>query len=398
MKLTTPMSCRRHARITFSSMPLLSAWVALCSRCAVDAKRSLKKSISVGLSGILGRRGSAPMRNSLPGCLACSAAPPSISTLPSAMPNRTDLVAIFSLSSCINCSSSSSARSDRVMGLAWWCCMAGLFCFGRPEVTPGPRTAEPQSQRSPAAPGPGLRHGFDRVDDRLIPRAAAVVSRQVLADRLARRHAAAAQQLLRGQQHARRAVAALQRVAPLERVLQVGDLARIGDAFDGLHARAVALGGERQAAAHDDAVEAHRARPAHAVLAPDVAAGEPEVVAQEVDQRPTRLHGLAHLLAVHGEHDIDGRSAHDASRSCAATRRSSTPARCRFTVADACTSSVGLRSPASAVTASSTLPDASAASALRARTGVAPTPKKASRTSRSAVPSASALAASPTMA
>ena len=67
------------------------------------------------------------------------------------------------------------------------------------------------------APAPLLRHRLDRVDDRLIAGAAAVVAGDVVADFLARRHGAAAQQLLRGEQHAGRAEAALQRVALLER-------------------------------------------------------------------------------------------------------------------------------------------------------------------------------------
>ena len=81
---------------------------------------------------------------------------------------------------------------------------------------------------------PLLRHRLDRIDDRLIAGAAAVVAGDVLADFLAARHAAVAQQLLRGQQHAGRAEAALQRVALLERGLQVGDLAGIRHALDGL--------------------------------------------------------------------------------------------------------------------------------------------------------------------
>ena len=116
MKLTTPMSCSRHASTTFSSRPALSAWVALCSRWLVEAKRCLKKSMSVGFSGIFGSRGSAPMRKCLPGFCAISWAPLTMSVCPSASVNRTDLVAILSLSSSIICSSSSSACSDRVSG------------------------------------------------------------------------------------------------------------------------------------------------------------------------------------------------------------------------------------------------------------------------------------------
>ena len=84
-------------------------------------------------------------------------------------------------------------------------------------------------------------------------------------------------------------IAALQRVALDERLLQIGDLAGIGHALDGVDARAVALHRQHQAAAHDHAVDAHRAGAAHAVLAADMAAGEREVLAQEVDQRLARV-------------------------------------------------------------------------------------------------------------
>ena len=52
----------------------------------------------------------------LPGYLACSAAPPSISTLPSVRWLNTDLVMMLS-SSCIICSSIASAFSDSVISL-----------------------------------------------------------------------------------------------------------------------------------------------------------------------------------------------------------------------------------------------------------------------------------------
>src|SRR2546430_2512353 len=93
MKPTTPMSCSRQASTTFSSSPALSAWVALCSKWFSDTNRCLKKSISVGLSGILGSRGSAPIRKYLPGLRACSSAPPMEPKLPSARLNSADLVA-----------------------------------------------------------------------------------------------------------------------------------------------------------------------------------------------------------------------------------------------------------------------------------------------------------------
>src|ERR1700730_11058951 len=230
--------------------------------------------------------------------------------------------------------------------------------------------------RSPLRSRPGLRHRLNRVDDGLIAGAAAVIARKMRADLFAARNAAAGQQFLRGEQHPRRAVAALQGVARDERLLQIGDLIRIGHAFDGVDARAVALHRQHQAAAHDHTLDAHAAGAAYAVLAADMTARERNVFAQEVDQRLARIHAFAHFLAVHGDGDVMEALAHDGARaSCCATRRSSTPARWVFTAPDACTSSAGSRSSASAFTAASTSPSASADSARRARTGVAPTPK-----------------------
>src|SRR6185437_8032823 len=74
--------------------------------------------------------------------------------------------------------------------------------------------------------GAGLRNRFDRIDDGLVAGAAAVIAGNVFANVLTARHAVALQQILRGEHHAGRAVAALQGVALLERRLQIGGLAR----------------------------------------------------------------------------------------------------------------------------------------------------------------------------
>src|SRR6266446_6681070 len=230
--------------------------------------------------------------------------------------------------------------------------------------------------RSPLRSRPRLRHRLHRIDDGLIAGAAAVIAGEMRADLFAARNAAVGQQFLRGEQHARRAITALQGVARDERFLQIGDLVRIGHAFDGVDARAVALHRQHQAAAHHHAVDAYAAGAAYAVLAADMTARERNVFAQEVDQRLARIDAFAHFLAVDGDGDVVEALAHDGTRaSCCATRRSSTPARWVFTAPDACTSSVGSRSSASAFTAASTSPFASAGSACRARTGVVPTPK-----------------------
>src|SRR5262245_63818444 len=123
------------------------------------------------------------------------------------------------------------------------------------------------------------------------------------------------------------------------------------------------------------------------MLAADVAAGEAQLLAQEIDQRLARIDTLAHLLAIHGHNEVVETLAHDAPPiSAPATRLSRTWASCRLTALVACTSPGGLRSVASALAAVSISPFASAASALRARTGIVPTPKNTSRTSLSALP------------
>ncbi len=185
-------------------------------------------------------------------------------------------------------------------------------------VVPGARASRPLFDQGRAGrPRSDTRRGhrFDGIDDRLVAGTAAVVAREMFADRgagrsTAGRHLVRSEQFLRGEQHAGRTEAALQRVAPRECLLQVGNLACVRHTFDGLDARAVALHGEREAAAHRDAVEPHRAGAAHALLASDMAAGEAELLAQEIDERRAHLHGFAHLFAIHRERNRAGRSGH----------------------------------------------------------------------------------------
>jgi hypothetical protein len=104
-----------------------------------------------------------------------------------------------------------------------------------------------------------------------------------------------------------------------KRLLQLLQLLRIGQPLDRVHAAAVRLHREHQAAAHDVAVHAQRARAAHAVLAADVRAGEAELVAQEIDQVLARQDAARHLRAVDRERDYD---------SVVHARSRRTPARC----------------------------------------------------------------------
>ena len=136
----------------------------------------------------------------------------------------------------------------------------------------------------------------------------------MLADHITTRHAAARQKCLRADQHAGRAETALQRIAPLECLLQIGNDAGIRDAFDGFDFGAVALHGKDEAAAHHLAVDQHRAGAADAVLAADMAAGQSQILAQEIDQRLARLDALAHVLAVDAQADVEMALAHDPIR------------------------------------------------------------------------------------
>src|SRR5947207_1439971 len=61
------------------------------------------------------------------------------------------------------------------------------------------------------------------------------------------------------------------------------------EAFDSRQFVALSLDGEHQARSHRSAIQQHRAAAAHAVLAADVGAGQPEVVAEEVGQKPPRV-------------------------------------------------------------------------------------------------------------
>src|SRR5665213_1628326 len=134
MKPITPISCSKEARTIFSGIPATSACRALCSKCIAGAKRNLKKSIKVGLSGIAGRRGSSPISILAPGWACCSLAPFGIAKSPSASRKRRDLTAIASFISCIILCSSASARSLDV--ITSFIALCSLEVFGRADHRP----------------------------------------------------------------------------------------------------------------------------------------------------------------------------------------------------------------------------------------------------------------------
>ena len=75
----------------------------------------------------------------------------------------------------------------------------------------------------------------------------------------------------------------------VEGLLERGQLAVGGEPLDRLDAGAVGLDREHHAALHEHAVDDDAAGAAVAGVAADVAAGQLEVVADEVDEQPARL-------------------------------------------------------------------------------------------------------------
>src|SRR5712671_5192454 len=81
-------------------------------------------------------------------------------------------------------------------------------------------------------------------------------------------------------------------------------LVAVGQPLDRADALALRLHREHQAGAHRHVVEDHRAGPAHAVLAADMGAGLPAIVADRVDQRLAWLHPDRVVAPIDGEGDV----------------------------------------------------------------------------------------------
>src|SRR5215472_5060288 len=147
-------------------------------------------------------------------------------------------------------------------------------------------------------------------------------------------------------------------------------------------AGAVGLHRQHQARARGQAIHQHRARAAHAVLAADVGAGEPEILAQEIDEQLARLAAALARLGVDGEPDGDG-IGHQRPPMIALARRSARPVstrvRLRRYAADAWMSESGsTNSPARVAAASTEASErpsrSSISSAARIRIGTGPAP------------------------
>src|SRR5438094_2860725 len=167
------------------------------------------------------------------------------------------------------------------------------------------RASSLRRTRLPTSRGWGATGQLHRVDDVLVARAAAQVPAQRVADLRIAGGCVVAQERDERHEDARSAEAALQRVRLAESGLQRVELVRAArrEALDGRQLSAVRLHRQHQAGAHRLAVEQHGAGAAHAVLAADVGAGEPQVLAQEVAQEEPRLDVAPVLDPVDGHVD-----------------------------------------------------------------------------------------------
>src|SRR5262249_3142536 len=103
----------------------------------------------------------------------------------------------------------------------------------------------------------------------------------------------------------RRAEPALQRMMLDERALYRVQLIAVGETFDRADALALGLDREHQAGPYRLVVEDHRARAADAVLAADMRPGQPAFVADDIDQRLSRLDTNGGIMTVDIELDFD---------------------------------------------------------------------------------------------
>src|SRR6266852_1366972 len=192
-------------------------------------------------------------------------------------------------------------------------CPCHCFCGAWISTASGAIVVESVNSRSstgkagasaPCEPPSSLRliacrlHGLEDVP---VAGAAADVALQRLLDLVVARARVRTQQGGRAHQHPGRAIPALERVVIAERLLERCELAVFREPFDGLDLRPVGLYREEHAALHELAVDDHRAGAAVPGIAADVAAGQIEVVANEVDQQLADFDLTLVLDAVDGD-------------------------------------------------------------------------------------------------
>src|SRR5215470_7389261 len=149
-----------------------------------------------------------------------------------------------------------------------------------------------------------VARGAHRLDDVLIAGAATEIGREHVEQLLVIDIGILLQRIGGQHQEARRAEAALQRMMRDEGALQRMQVVGRAEPFDGADVLALRLYCEHQAGAHRLAINDHRAGAADAMLAADMRAGLPAIVADGIDQRLAWLDPDRVLAAVDGQRDV----------------------------------------------------------------------------------------------
>ena len=144
-------------------------------------------------------------------------------------------------------------------------------------------TAWPTAGSAAAASEPAAAPR-DRLEDRRVAGAPAQHAAEAVEHLGVGRGRGSRDEVVGRHQHPRRARAALRAAAREEGGLERGEAVGRAQALDRLDAPALRLAGGDEARAHLLAVEPDRARAAVAGVAADLGPGEPEVLAQDVDQ------------------------------------------------------------------------------------------------------------------
>src|SRR6516225_10670897 len=146
--------------------------------------------------------------------------------------------------------------------------------------------------------------GGDRLDYVDIASAAAQHRGNAFADLVLGRSGVGREKIECGNQHPRRAIPALESVVLVKSLLQWVIFVAFGQALDGQQLRTLRLNREHQTRASSLAVEQDRAGATDPVLAADMSAGQPKILADKVDEQFARLASPFIALPVDGQADL----------------------------------------------------------------------------------------------
>src|SRR5438132_11283438 len=150
-----------------------------------------------------------------------------------------------------------------------------------------------------------LAGGDDAFNDLVVPRTATQIAHHPGLDLLDRRSWLFGQQRRRGDDLTRSANAALKSTVSDECVLEWSQMLIVWcQAFDGGDVRTVDEHGWHQASAEQGSVHQHTAGAAHANAAALLGAGQPERIAEQIDQPHVGRDGEVALHTVEGEADL----------------------------------------------------------------------------------------------